>query len=305
MDRIVIAGISGFIGQILSRKFLQQGHEVIGLTRNPDRSLRDGAIASRFVGWDGLQTGAWVAELDGAAALINLSGENIAAERWSPERRSRLRSSRLETVDVFRRALTGMSNPPRCVMQASAIGYYGTDIEQELDETAPPGAGFLADLVRELEEKVSQIEVRGIRTVILRFGMVLGRDGGVLPKMSLPFRLGLGARLGNGHQWMSWIHATDLAEAVDFLMTAGHGVFNLTAPVPLRNRDFTRILARTLKRPVWFALPRFLLRAIFGKMAEEVLLSSQRVVPRRLTEAGFRFAFPTLDNALSDLYRRP
>ena len=298
--QIVVAGGSGFIGERLVRHLISDGHDVAVLTRNPAK-LR----AGRPLRWDGHTQGAWSAEAASAGAIINLAGESIGEGRWTAERKRQLIESRINATRALVEAMRSAPRHPRVFVSASAVGFYGPRGDEELDESASKGSGFLADLAARWEEEARAAD-NVARTVILRFGLVLGRDGGALQRMLLPFKLGFGGRLGGGEQWMSWVALGDLVRLVEFAVSSdsAHGVYNVTAPTPVRNRDFTRSLARAVRRPALLPVPQFALRAAFGEMADELLLTGQRVVPTRATSAGFRFEHESLDSVLKQIVRK-
>jgi hypothetical protein len=243
--------------------------------------------------------------IEGLDAAIHLSGANLSARRWTPSYRREIASSRLDSTRALATLLAGLRRPPRALLVASAIGIYGDRDDEVLDESSAPGTGFLADLCREWEAAAAPAAAAGIRVVHLRFGVVLAPGDGAL-KMMLPiFRLGLGGRLGLGKQWMSWISLSDLGSGVLFLLESPsvHGAVNLTAPHPVTNSTFTRALARLVHRPAVLPAPAFALRLALGPMADEALLSSARVLPRKLLDAGFRFTHPTIENALNSVLR--
>jgi uncharacterized protein (TIGR01777 family) len=302
--RVVVAGGSGLIGRALVESLLEAGVEAVVLTRRADADWA--APGVRVAEWDGRTVGAWKEAIDGAAAVVNLCGENVGAGRWSAARKVKLRSSRLEPTRALVEAIRAARARPKVLVQASAVGFYGASDDRELDESAPAGSGFLPDLCVAWEAASAEVEALGVRRVLLRSGIVMARHGGALAKMLPAFRLGVAGRLGDGRQWFSWIHLEDHVEAIQLLLERDDlsGAFNLTAPQPVRNEELTRTLARTLRRPALLPVPRFVLRALFGEMGD-VLLQGQRAVPRRLLAAGHRFRYPELDGALAALLRRP
>lgn len=294
--RIVIAGGSGFIGEPLVRRLVARGNDVAVLSRNPAK-----VQAGRGVAWDGRTQGAWSEEVANADAIVNLAGENVGEGRWTDERKKKLVGSRIDATGAIVQALRNAPPRDRVLVSASAVGYYGFDGgDEELDENGARGRGFLAELVEKWETAAREAEPLA-RLVILRLGVALAPDGGALKKMMLPFKLGAGGPVGSGRQWMSWIDRDDAVRAVEWAIDNGgaRGVYNATAPQPVRNRDFARALGRALHRPAFMPAPAFALRIAFGEMAEEVLLGGQRVVPRRAEREGFRFDHPTLDAALA------
>jgi uncharacterized protein (TIGR01777 family) len=289
--RIAIAGGSGFIGEPLVRRLVARGDDVVVLSRNPAK-----VHAGRGIAWDGRTQGAWSEEVAGADAIVNLAGENVGDGRWTDERKRKLVASRLDATGAIVQALRNVPPRERTLVNASAVGYYGVRGDEVLDESETRGGGFLADLVEKWEAAARESEPLA-RLVILRFGVALSPEGGALKKMMLPFKLAAGGPVGSGAQWMSWIDRDDVVRIVEWGIDnqSARGVYNATAPDPVRNRDFTRALGRAMHRPAFMPAPAFALRIAFGEMADEVLLGGQRVVPRRAEREGFRFEVPTLD----------
>ncbi len=300
---IIILGGTGFLGQGLTRRLLADGYDVVVLTRRAGDYPEKGGGRERYAQWDGSSAAAWGALADGAYAIVNLAGANIAARRWTETVKETILRSRLAAGDAVVEAVSAAKVKPRVLVQASAVGIYGSRGDEKLDESTAPGDGFLADVARKWEGSTAAAEGAGVRRVIIRSGIVLGRDGGVLPRLSRPFKYFVGGPLAGGRHWVSWIHYDDEIEAIKFLIEhdGTDGVFNLCAPEPLKNRDFSRILGRTMNRPWWWPIPAFLIRTLYGEMADALLLASQRAVPKHLLEAGFRFQFGTAEAALNNL----
>lgn len=300
-DRVLLLGGSGLIGRRLAPALVAAGYEVVILTRDPRRV---GALPMgvRAVGWDGCTAAGWEREADGARAIVNLAGENVAEGRWSAARKAALLASRLRATAAVVAALAGAERRPEVLLQGSAIGFYGSRGNEEIDESAPAGDDFLAGLTREWEAASEAAEGLGVRRVLLRTGVVLDPAGGALPKMMLPFRFFAGGPLGSGRQVLPWIHHRDQTSAIHFLLEhrAARGPFNLTAPNPVPQAEFARALGRELHRPALLPTPAFVLQLAVGQMAE-VLLAGQRAVPRRLLELGFSFDHPELGGALAEL----
>ncbi len=293
--KVVIAGASGFIGHALVAALRADRHEVLRLTRG--RDLRPDAIA-----WDPARRQLDPAALEGAGAIVNLAGENIAGGRWTQARRQRILRSRIDSTATLSDALKQMRSRPRVLVNASATGFYGDRADEPLTELSGRGPGFLADVCAAWEREAERATALGLRTVCLRFGVVLAHDGGVLGKMLPLFRLGLGGRLGHGRQWMSWIMRDDVIGVIRRAIEDEryNGPLNVTAPKPVTNAEFTRAIARTLHRPAIFPAPAWALRLAFGRaMVDEALLASTRAMPARLQELGFEFQYPDLDRALS------
>lgn len=298
--RILITGANGFLGSHLAQRFSEQRHEVWRLERSPDP--RD----PRAFSWDPAQGRLDEAALEGLDAVIHLAGAPVAAARWDESFKQKLRDSRVEPSRLLLRSLAALDRPPKVLLAASAIGIYGDRGDELLDEASALGTDFLASLCRDWEAETLGTEVPGLRRVHLRFGLVLGPDGGLLRRLRLPFRLGLGARLGSGRQWMSWIVLEDLLRAVQFLMERHDlsGGFNLTSPNPVTNAQFTQSLGRSLNRPAFFRVPGFAIKAGLGEMGEALLLGGQRVLPARLERAGFEWRSPWIGEALNHLHSR-
>jgi len=299
--RTLITGGTGLIGRALARSLIKDGHEVIVLSRNPERA-RDLPAGTRVERWDGRTIEGWGHFADGADAIVNLAGENLAAGRWTAERKRRIRESRLNAGEAVVQAVRAAEHRPRVVIQSSAVGYYGPRGNEEVTEETPPGHDFLSEICVAWEASTTPVEGMGVRRVIIRTGVVLSTAGGALPRMLLPFKLFVGGPLGSGRQWFPWIHIADEVATIRFLIEneAASGPFNLTAPNPVTNAEFSRVLGRALGRPAIVPTPAIALRLLFGEMAT-VLLEGQRAVPRRLLELGFSFGFPEVAAALRDL----
>ncbi|MBI2854596.1 MAG: TIGR01777 family protein [Chloroflexi bacterium] len=303
--RVLITGGSGLVGRALATDLAQDGNEVVVLSRSPSGAagLPAGVHAEQ---WDGRTAGGWASLANGADAIVNLAGENIGAGRWTANRKQTIRESRLNAGSAVVQAVELAAKKPRVVVQASAVGYYGPCRDEEVTEATPPGNDFLAGVVADWETSTVPVEAMGVRRAVIRSGVVLSTKGGALPRMLLPFRMFVGGRTGSGRQWLSWIHMSDEVKAIRFLIDneSARGTFNLSAPTPITNAEFTRLLGKHLHRPALAPTPALLLRALFGEMST-VLLDGQRAVPRRLLELGFSFQFPTADSALEDLLDRP
>lgn len=295
--RIVISGASGLIGSALARNLAADGAEVVRLVRRDARSADE-------IGWNPLAGAGGLdsAALTGTDAVVHLSGAPIAAGRWTAARKAELRASRIESTAAVVSAMVAADSGPRVLLCGSAIGYYGDTGDRVVDEAAPCGTGFLAELVRDWEAATWPATAAGIRVANLRSGVVLAAGGGMLGRLLLPFRLGLGAKVGPGNQYFSWISVTDELRAIRFLLD-DHGVdgpVNLTAPGPVTNAEFTKALGKALGRPAVLRLPAGVLRAGLGEVAGE-LLASARVVPGKLTAAGFEFRYPDVASALASV----
>lgn len=294
--RMVLAGSSGLVGSALAALLSTQGYDVVRLVRRAPR-----APDERF--WDPRRSETLDAVLSGARAVVNLGGAGIADRRWSESRKDELRASRLVGTRALVQAMHRIADRPATFLSASAIGLYGTHPVGLVDEGAGAGRGFLAELTREWEQEAVAAESAGVRTVLLRTGIVLSPRGGALARLLPLFRCGLGGPIGDGTRGMSWISLEDEIAAIAHLLrrSDARGAYNLVAPHPVSSADFARALGRTLGRPAFLPVPVAALRAVFGVMAEETLLASQWVRPTRLLESGFSFQHPTLPEALRDL----
>jgi len=299
--RVIITGGTGLIGRALARQLAASGREVVVLTRNPNRpaQLPTGVRAER---WDGVTPEGWGPLVEDAEAIVNLAGESLSAGSWTSERKRMILESRLSAGQAVVQAVERASRRPRVLIQASAVGYYGPHGDEEIAEDSAAGTDFLAEVCVRWEASTAAVEALGVRRAVIRSGLVLSGKGGALPRMVMPFWLFAGGPLGSGRQWYSWIHLADEVAAIRFLMESdgASGAFNLTAPNPVTNTLFSRIVGRVLGRPAVLRMPALVLRLVFGEMAM-VLLEGQRVVPRRLLEMGFGFRFPELEAALRDL----
>ncbi len=308
--RVIITGGTGLIGRALASSLAADGHQAIVLSRSPQRALSAGSVGERVQveRWDGRTAEGWGHLADGADAIVNLAGENLAGagffpSRWTQERKRLIRDSRVYAGQAVVQAVEQSGRKPGVVVQASGIGYYGSTGDQPLTEDAPPGADFLARLAHDdWEPSTAAVEKLGVRRVIIRSGAVLDPREGALLRLLLPFRLFVGGPLGSGRQWLSWIHLQDQVRAIRFLIEnqAASGPFNLCAPHPLTNADLARTLGKVLGRPSFVPVPAFALRLAFGEVAA-VVLEGQRALPRRLLDLGFSFRFPDAESALRDL----
>lgn len=292
--RVAISGASGMVGQQLAAFFTAGGHEVL-------RFARARTARAHEVGWNPASGRIDHEALEGLDAVIHLAGANIADGRWTHERKAEILASRVKGTKLLAEALAVLRQPPRVFLSASAVGVYGDRGAQRVDETAGPGTGFLADVARKWEAATEPASAAGIRTVVMRFGIILSSRGGALGKMLLPFKLGLGGPIGDGRQVMSWIALDDVLYAIHHLIRNGRvaGPVNLVAPGALPQREFARELGRVLHRPAVVPLPEFAVRRLFGQMGEETLLAGQFVEPAGLRRAGFTWSAARLDEALA------
>lgn len=299
--RIVITGGSGLIGSAVARDLGSAGHEVVVLTRDTSKA---GPLPpnTRAVQWDGRTASGWGSLVDEETAIVHLAGESVAAGRWTDEKKRRIRDSRVQSGQAVVEAIRNAKGKPRALLQGSAVGYYGPCGDEPVNEEHPPGGDFLGRVCVEWEESTAEVAALGVRRPVLRTGIVLSNEGGALPRMALPFRMMAGGPLGNGRQWFPWIHVVDEVGAIRCLLEReeADGPFNLNAPRPVTNRDFSQALGRVLMRPSFAPAPGFALRLVLGEMAD-ALLTGQRAVPRRLLELGYLFRYPEADEALLSL----
>jgi uncharacterized protein len=293
---VVVSGASGLVGGALTTALELDGVRVVRLVR------RRPAPGGWEVGWDPGAGRIDAAGLEGTDAVVHLAGESLAGGRWTAARKDAIRRSRVEGTRLVAETLARLRRRPRVLLSASAVGYYGDRGDETLTEASPPGTGFLADVCQEWEAATGPARDAGIRVVTPRFGMVLAAEGGGLPRMLTPFRLGVGGVIGSGDQWMSWIALTDLVAVLRFLMGTDElaGAVNAVAPQPVTNRVFTETLGRVLARPTFVPVPRFVVRLVLGELGEAVLLAGQRVLPARLLATRFPFRCPDLEAALRD-----
>jgi uncharacterized protein (TIGR01777 family) len=287
--RIVITGATGFIGTRLAANLQQAGHSLVTLGRGASADFR----------WDA-SVDAPAEAFEGADAVVHLAGESVV-QKWTPEAKRRMRDSRVLGTERLIHGLSITRNRPKAFVCASAVGYYGDRKDEPLTEDADPGSGFLPKLCREWEEKADLASALGMRVVKVRIGVVLGPNGGAIKQMSTPFRMGVGGRLGDGTQWMPWIHLDDIAGIFQFAVEGKvAGPLNGVAPGIVTNAQFTGALGKALHRPAVLPVPKFALKMMFGEMAD-VLVFSQKVIPRATEKSGYRFRFPELAGALADL----
>ena|SRR5687768_13007859 len=298
--KVLISGSHGLVGSALVKSLAEDAHEVVRLVRDQ----RD--LAALEIGWHPNEGRINAQQLEGLDAVVHLAGESIASGRWTEEKKRAIRDSRVKGTRLLSETIAQLSRPPAVFLSASAIGYYGNRGDEVLTETSRPGNDFLASVCVEWEEATRPAAEKGIRTVNTRFGIILDRDGGALAKMLTPFRMGIGGRIGDGRQWMSWIALDDVVNALKFLLrdSAVRGPVNVVAAHPVTNAEFTKTLGRVLSRPTFFPVPAFGARLAFGEMADALLLSSQRVEPGVLADRGFAPYWPSLEPALRHLLQK-
>lgn len=293
--RILLSGSSGFIGSQLCVSLKAAGHEIVRLVRDRAKCAADTVL------WDPKHGEAKKEDLEGFDAVIHLAGSGIADHRWTKKVKERLFVSRCRDTWLLCQLLSRLSRPPRLLISASAIGYYGDRKEEELTEESSRGEGFLADLCEKWEKATDVLEKQGTRVVHARFGAVLGAQGGMLHKMLKIFRWGFGGKLGSGKQFVSWIAIDDLMGSIQHCLNHEEirGPVNCVSPQPVRQAEFTRLLAKKVHRPAFCHVSAFILKLAMGEMARELFLASQKVKPQRLLETGYSFRYPDLESALS------
>lgn len=306
--KVIIAGGSGLIGRALTESLAGDGHRVVILSRSPHKvaDLPEGAQA---VAWDGRTVQTWAERLEGADAIVNLAGASLKGDgfipsRWTERRKQLIRDSRLNAGTALVEAVKAAARKPRLFIQSSAIGYYGPRDDSELSEDSPAGDDFLAQLCMDWENSTRPVEEIGLRRIIIRTGLPLTLKGGAFLLLVLPFKFFVGNTFGSGRQYYSWIHFDDYIAALRFLLESADasGIYNITAPNPVTNRQFARTLGRVMRRPSFFPLPAFALKLALGEVST-VVLDGQRVLPQRLQAEGFSFRYPELESAFEDLLK--
>jgi uncharacterized protein (TIGR01777 family) len=291
--RILVTGASGLVGHRLVPSLESSGHEVLRLVRNAPAGERE-------VRWDPSKGTIDAGALEGVDAAVHLAGENLAEGRWTEEKKRRIRESRVKGTKLISETLAGLARKPEVLVSASAVGFYGDRGDEVLTEESSSGDGFLADVCREWERATEAAEGAGVRVAHMRFGVILSGEGGALKKMLFPFRMGVGGKLGDGRQYMSWVTLDDAVGAIEHALENKtlRGPVNTVAPQPVTNYEFTKAMGSALSRPTILPAPAFALRLLFGEMADATLLSSQRAEPLRLKESGFVFKYPEIEGAL-------
>lgn len=301
--KVILAGGTGFIGRNMTQRLLSEGHRVVLLTRNPNligAKQRPGLGIER---WDAKSVGPWASQLSDATAVINLAGETIA-KRWSTRRKEQIVQSRVDATRALVSAMKQCTQKPALLVNASAVGYYGDTGNDEVSEERRKGTGFLSDTVDRWESEAGTAEALGVRVVMTRTGIVLGSGGGALPRMLPPFKLFMGGPIGSEQQWFPWVHIDDVVGAIMFPLSnrSISGPVNVVAPQPVTMKEFCSSLGKVLHRPSWFPVPPLVLRLALGEMAE-MLLTGQRVRPRKLVESGYTFRYTSLYEALISILR--
>jgi uncharacterized protein len=303
--RVIITGGTGMIGRLLGASLVDDGHEAIALSRDPQRHQRQVPEGVQLVTWDAQSAQGWGELADGADAIVNLVGENLSARLWSPAQKRRIRESRLNGGKAIVEAIRQAKRKPKVVIQASGVNYYGSCGDEIITEDHPAGSDFLSQVCVDWEGSTAEVEEMGVRRAMIRSGVVLDKEEGALPRFLLQFRLFAGGPLGSGRQWLSWIHPNDEINAIRFLIDhqEANGPFNLASPNPKTNREFGKAIGRVLHRPALMPVPALAIKLVFGEMSI-VVLKGQRAVPQRLIKLGFKFSHPELQEALKDIIRR-
>ncbi len=303
--KIVVAGGTGFLGTALADALVEDRHDVVVLTRRPAADAVD--PRRRFVPWTpNGESGEWAREIDGAGVVVNLAGESIAGRRWTPAHKAQILDSRVKATSSLATAIRSAGSPPVLFVSGSAVGYYGPLGDEVATEETPPGVDFLASACVQWEAEAAKAASPRTRLAVIRTGLVLERNGGALRQMLPPFWFGAGGPVGTGRQYWPWIHRRDWVDLVRWTIRTAEvsGPINATAPTPVTNSEFARTLGRVLRRPAFMPAPVFALRLVLGEMADALLLSGQRAVPRKAEALGFVFQYPTLDRALRAIFGR-
>jgi uncharacterized protein (TIGR01777 family) len=301
--RVIISGGSGLIGRELTKSLVVDNHEVLIISRYP-KAVKNVPSSVKAIGWDEVTL---AESLESADAVVNLAGASIAGEsplkmRWTPKRKIQILESRLNSGKIIVEALKATHKKPKVLIQSSAVGFYGPLADELVDENTPNGDDFLANVCREWEDSTKPVESLGVRRVIIRTGLVFSEQGGILPLLKLPFSLFIGGPLGNGKQYLSWIHMDDVVNGIRFLMDneGAQGIFNFSSPNPINNKDFSIMLGKAMKRPSLLPVPSFVMKLALGEAAT-LALDGQRVMPKRLLEAGYNFKYKTVEEGLAAL----
>lgn len=303
IQKIVVTGGTGFVGRKLCALLSNKNYEVVVLSRSTERAKKIFGEKVSAVLWDGKTHAPLVDLLQENTAIVNLIGENIGSGRWTSKKLSKIINSRVDAGNAITTAIEKSQTKPAALIQASGIGYYGNQHDKILDENSTQNPSTLTDIATQWEKSVEKVTSMGVRLAIFRLGVVLGKDGGFLSRVVLPFKFFMGGHQGSGEQWISWIHINDVIYAILYLIENEklEGVFNLSSENPVQAREFYRHLGKVLNRPSWLPVPGFAMRLLLGEMADELILSGQRAMPKRLLENGYQFDFSDLKQALTDL----
>ncbi len=302
--RLIITGGTGLIGTALAKALAKNGDEVILLSRNPEHFHESLPTGVRLQRWDGKTATGWGDLVSKDSGIINLAGANLSSGRWTSQRKQEILLSRIQAGEAVVQAIQQAKDKPQVLLQSSAVGYYGSRGDETITEKTPAGDDFASQVTIAWEKSTGAVEQIGVRRVIIRTGVVLSQSGGALPQMLLPFRLFTGGPIANGKQWFPWIHMDDEVAAIIFLLQHPDtvGIYNLSAPYPVQNREFAQAIGKQIHRPAALPLPAIALKTMFGEMSS-ILLASQRVIPQRLLEAGIEFKHPRIELALADILK--
>ncbi len=303
--KIILTGGTGFIGGAVLKELLEAGHSVSLLSRSERRSHSAAQKNLRTFAWDGKNQGIWSSEVNGADAVINLAGEPIAQKRWTPAQKAVMLNSRIDAARAIVAAIEKADKKPAVLVNASAVGFYGNVDSDDVPESYPKGTGYLADTCAQWETEAREAEKLGVRVVLTRMGVVIDLGGGALEKFIPPFRFFFGGPLGSGKQWFPWVHREDAAGAILFALSHPNvfGPVNVAAPDPVTMRQFCDALGMAMRRPSWATVPAFALRILLGEMAE-MLIGGQCAIPKKLLDAGYKFRYPNLPEALEDIFNQ-
>jgi uncharacterized protein len=301
--KIILIGATGFIGKHLFHHLKSKHHQVVVVSRNTAKAQKIFPDHQDFAEWDGKDEQTFAAIVEKSGAVINLAGANIAGKRWNEHRKQVILNSRVNSTRAVVSAINSVQEKPEVLIQASAVDYYGAHPEKTFNETDPAGEGFLAEVTKKWEAAAKGLDNK-VRLVFLRSGVVLGKNGGALQKMEIPFKFGMGGHIGSGKQWFSWIHIEDEVRAIAFLLENknAYGAFNLIAPQPVTMKIFAKNLGKAMHRPSWLHVPAFAINLFFGQMGRETILRGQRALPAKLLEHKFQFLYSDAKNALQQIY---
>jgi uncharacterized protein len=299
--QIAIAGGTGFVGSALTAYLIEKGHYIYILTRNPNKVTNNNKVT--YVKWLSPESKPEI-ELENIDAFINLAGESINSGRWTKERKHRIKSSRIQASKEVNRIISKLTHKPSVLIQASAIGIYGTSLDKPFTErTEYIGADFLADTVHAWENEGNKASELGIRVALMRFGIILGKTEGALPKMILPYQLFIGGTVGSGNQWLSWVHIHDLVRSIEFTLSSSiSGPINVTAPNPMKMKEFGQTIGKVINRPHWLPVPDYALKILLGEMSM-LIVEGQKVIPEKLKNNGFNFIYKNLVDAIENIVK--
>ena len=301
--RVIVTGATGLIGKEVCKGLIARGYDVVVFSRDPDAARSKVPGAAEYVAWTPSESGPWASQLDGAWGVISLAGASIGGQRWNEDYKRQIRDTRVVGTRGLVKAMAAAQEKPRVFVSGSAVGYYGARDATPLDESAAPGDDFLAGVVRDWEGAAREAEALGVRTVMIRTGVVLDKDEGALKQLKLPFQLFVGGPILPGTQWFSWVHRDDEVGVILFALEneGASGPINATAPHPQTNRDFCASLGKAMGRPSWAPVPGFALKLIVGEFGE-TLTTGQRVIPKKAQELGYEFQYATSDAALREIF---